>query len=64
VSSTGEHIKSKISIIPEESYPPLQTNLNNEQVRELSGYGTEDGEEFHEDDHVCNFCGRYDTSFN
>ena len=30
----------------------------------MNGYGDEDGEEFHEDEHVCNFCGRYDKDSN
>ncbi len=48
VSNTGKNVQSKIQIIPEEMPEPM-TNLN-QRITELNGYGTEDGEEFHEDD--------------
>ena len=36
----------------------------NPNSSEQFGYGLEDGEEFHEDEHTCNFCERYDPEFN
>lgn len=61
ISSTGKNVQSNFHIIPEER-KESDTNLN-ERIQELNGYGTEDGEEFHEDDKVCNFCGRADPNF-